>query len=265
MPIHVRLTGMRVPGLLLLVLLLPASAAAQQAPSALQRGQAAYTDGDWDRAEARGREAGGVEGYTLAAEAVLAGLMSWEEDLDRPQAARDAQAYGERAVALDASHADARLRLAAALGYRGRYMSSWRAFFTGIPQDGRDHIVTAMELAPDDPWAHALFGAWHMEVVRQGGEGTLGASLETGLDHYRSAARNAPDEPGIAYHLAIAQLAQDPGRFGEEAAQWLAQAAGAEVDEAYDRAMKTQARALAGLLARDREAAHEDAVYRLEN
>lgn len=75
----------------------------------------------------------------------------------------------------------------------------------------------------------------------------------------------APGEPGIAYHLAVAQLAADPQRFEQEAANWLDQAVAADVSEAFDRAMQAQARELAGLLANDIQAAHEDAVRRLEH
>ncbi len=233
--------------------------------SVLDRAGVAYREGEWERAERLALEADGARGHMLAAEAVLAALMTWKDGLDRPQAARTAQEHAEEALARDDTLADAHLRLAAALGYRGRFMPAWRAWLAGIPQQGRDHILTALELDPDDPWAHALYGAWHMEVARRGGEGTLGASLQTGLAHYRSAARSAPDEPGIAYHLAIAQVAADPDRFADEAASWLDQAASAEVEEAFDRQMKQRAQDFAGLLARDRQAAREEAVYRLEN
>lgn len=251
--------------LCLLALFLIPAAAAMEEPSLLDRAEAAYAAGTWEEAERLALQVGGVEGYTLAAESVLAGLMTWQEGMDRASAAREAQEYGERAVSFETADAEAHLRLAAALGYRGRFMSNWRAWFAGIPQDGRDHILAALARDPEDPWAHALYGAWHMEVVRQGGEGTLGASLETGLSHYRSAARAASNEPGIAYHLAIAQLAADPERFAEEAAGWLDQAASAGAGDAFDRAMKRQAAALAATLAQDRRAAHDEAVYRLEH
>lgn len=254
--------------LLLLCPVLPFAGSAQGAEpgaSALEHAETAYRMGEWERAEQLALEAGGATGYTLAAEAVLAELMTWQEGLDRHTAARTAQDHTQAALERDDQLAEAHLRMAAALGFRGRFIPTWRAFMSGIPQEGREHIRTALELEPDNPWAHALLGAWHMEVARRGGDGTLGADMEAGLERYRSAARMAPDEPGIAYHLAVAQLAADPQRFEQDAAGWLDQAIAAEVSEAFDRAMQDQARALAGLLAEDLQAAHEDAVYRLEN
>ncbi|PWE18860.1 hypothetical protein DDZ18_04530 [Marinicauda salina] len=190
--------------------------------------------------------------------------MTNEPGLDRPAAAHRARVHAEAALAIDDALADAHLRLAAALGFQGRFTSPLMAYLRGLPQRGRDHIATAIRLDPDDPWGHAMLGAWHLEVVRRGGEGTLGASLDEGLARYEAAVRMAADEPGIPYHFALALIAADPDAYGERAEALLERAIAAEPEDAFAEAMIDQARSLLSLLRDDPVAAQAHAIDRLE-
>ena len=64
--------------------------------------------------------------------------------------------------------AEAHLRLAAGIGFEGRYIGTFRAFMRRLPQQGKTHIERAMALDDDDPWGPAMLGAWHFEVRAPG-------------------------------------------------------------------------------------------------
>jgi len=246
---------------LALLLTLPAHAAQ---PSA----RAAYEAGDWTFARNLGLEADDAESMTYAAEAALAPLIL-AEMTDAPRSekrirARMAGDLARRALATDRDYARAHLALATALGYEARYSNPIGAALARLPQRGRGHIERALELDPASAWAHALMGAWHLEIVRRAGEPTFGADTEAGLGRYRAAAAIA-ESPAIPYHFALALLALDAEAHGDEAVTQLRAAAEMEADTAFDAALRSRAEALLEVAQTFRAAAAEEAVARLED
>jgi hypothetical protein len=230
--------------------------------------QAAYERGAWAEAEAAARAIPDAETRTLAAQAALAplilGEMTGAPRSERRAAARRAQGHARAALELDPDHAPAHLRLAAALGFEARYVSPVRAALMGLPQEGKRHIETAIRLDPDDPWGHALLGAWHLEVARRGRPGLFGSDAGEGLTRYRAATPHARDDPAIAFHFALALIAADPHVHGDEALALLDQAGAADAPGAFEDAIRAQAITLRDLLESDREAAQVEAIRRLE-
>jgi len=230
--------------------------------------QGAYNRGAWTEAEAAARNTPDPETRTLAAQAALAPLMLGEMSgaprSERRAIARRAQAHARAALELDPDHAPAHLRLAAALGFEARYVSPVRAALMGLPQEGRRHIETAITLDPEDPWGHALLGAWHLEVARRGRPGMFGSDASEGLTRYRAAAPHAGDDPAIAFHFALALIAADPQAHGDEALALLDEARTAMAPGAFEDAIRAQAGAMRALLERDRDAAQAEAITRLE-
>ncbi len=228
-----------------------------------------YEAGQWVEAEQRAVTASDPASHTLAAQAVLARLMSGELT-DRPQAerrelARRAQAHAQAALDMDPDYGPAHLRLAAGLGYEGRYVSTLRAVMGRLPQRGREHIETAMALDPDAPWGPAMLGAWHFEVARRGGEGRLGSSLDEAFTHYRAAVAMEGVEPSIPYHFALALVAKDPVAHRDEIDALLAQVAAHPSETAFDETAKLLAESLEAVLATDPSEAQAEAIRRLES
>lgn len=227
-----------------------------------------YSTGDWEQAEQLAVTASNASSRTLAAQAVLAQLMSGsladEPAGDRRAAARRAQAHAQAALDMDPNYAPAHLRLAAGLGYEGRYVSPLRAVFLRLPQNGRDHIEQAMALDPSDPWGPAMLGAWHFEVARRAGEGRLDSSLAEGFAHYRTAVTAQAVEPAIPYHFALALTALDPAAHREEIDALLVQVAADRSDAAFDQIAQALAADLAAALDQDPEQARVLAIERLE-
>jgi tetratricopeptide (TPR) repeat protein len=238
-------------------------------PALAQPGvQAAYDAGEWTTAQNLAASASDAFSKTLAAEAVLAPLMLGDmadatqgEKLDR---ARRAANYAQEALDIDPDYARAYLASAAALGYQGRYSNPLSAALTRLPQRSRTQMDRALALDPGNPWANALLGAWHLEVVRRAGEGMFGADSQAGLERYRAAVRlsNTPDIP---YHFALALLARDAEAHGDEALEQLRAAAAMETGTTLEAGMRMLAQSLLGIAETSRSAAAEEAVRRLES
>lgn len=227
----------------------------------------AYAAGDFARAETLASADPSAEAQVFAAGAALALLMA-DQVPDRRAAAGRLLTHARRAVAADAALAEAHLRLAAAIGFEGRYVGTFRAFTRRLPQQGRSHIQQAMALDCDDPWGPAMLGAWHFEVVRRGGGRALGASLADGMAAYGEAVASAPHDPVIAYFFAVALLASGEAAYLDAARTQLARSGGLSPregrDAALDAAISARARTLLRVLEDDPAHAARLAVAEME-
>ena len=249
------------------MVLLVALAMAAPARADLPAAREAYAAGDFARAETLASADPSAEGQALAAGAALALLMADRAENRRAVAGR-LSTHARAAIAADDGLAEAHLRIAAAIGFEGRYTGTFRAFMRRLPQQGKTHIERAMALDGDDPWGPAMLGAWHFEVVRRGGGRALGASLEDGMGAYSQAIASAPDDPVIAYFFAIALLASGEAAYLDAARAQLARSAGLPpregLDAALDTAISTRARALLRALEDDPAHAARLAVAEME-
>lgn len=186
---------------LLLLLLTTAPALADRAAA-----EAAYEQGAWELAAYEAQMLETADGYAFAAGALLARLMVEDVGENREALAERAVDLAEYALRLDEDNLDARLRLAGALGFRGRYMSGWRAYLTRLPQRGRNLLEEVVARQPDNAWALGMLGAWHLEVARRGGSRglrALDASIEAGMGYYSQAIALDPQSPAPRYFLAL--------------------------------------------------------------
>ena len=212
--------------------------------------QAAYDCGAYEQAALGGEARGDAEGFALAARARVANSLisprdATDEQLDH--AVNDA----ERAIALDPKSVDARLSLAVALGMKGRRLSLAEAWRRGYAQKGHRLIMEALKLDPDNARARALLGSWHLEVIRRAGRGGgmfLGAHVDRGLAAFDEARAAAPDDPAIALHYAIALLALDPTKHAAQARDLLAKAGKCAPRDAFEAALREEARRLGAVL-----------------
>jgi hypothetical protein len=237
--------AMTVKGLAIaLVALSPAAHA--QCPLA----RAAYENGRWSEAAELAKKNGESADFSLAARAALAACIVGGADCAAmiEAAQRDAQ----EALRRDRGNVEARLQLALALGMKGRRATVAEAVTKGYAVRGRTLLAEAMTRAPNEPWAHALVGAWHLEVLRRGGRsGALmyGASLTHGLAAFEKARTLAPSDGAIALQFAVALLELDARLYAPRAGTLLAAAAAAPTPDAFALHVQREAQRLGAVLA----------------
>ncbi len=218
--------------------------------------QALYDDGKYDAAADMGEALNEPEGYTLATKSLL-GKTSLLPRKQRSLKEIDRAIHmAETAFEMDPENLDAHLQFATSLGIRGRLISKLRAQLEGLPERAEEHLLIALELAPDHAWANAFYAAWHIEVVRNGGaklaKAIYGASLETGIEIYDRALTLEPMSPVLPYEYAQFLLASDYYRFHDKAAGLLEMALALPAKNHQERAVHERAGALrAGLEADD--------------
>ena len=173
-----------------------------------------------------------------------------------------AEASARQALALDARSVDARLQLALVYGMESRRASLTRAFASGFATRGKRLIDEALTLDTDNAHAHALLGAWHLEVVRRGGAaGALfyGGRASVGIAEFERARVLAPSDVLISLHFAIALLGLDPVAYASRAARLLDSVAAAPSADALESLAQQTATRLQAALARSPRAAQREA------
>ena len=169
--------------------------------------QAAFTRGDYEMAAELAEATGGANGLALAARALLAKGQAAGDYVILRENARRAGALARRAMRADGDHLEAAIALAAAYGAEGRGSGNWSGSWKRLPQKTLAAIRTALDIAPQDAFVHALMGAWHMEVSRRGsraGQRLYGASEADGVAWFKSALARAPDDVLIIAEYAMA-------------------------------------------------------------
>jgi hypothetical protein len=110
-------------------------------------------------------------------------------------------------------HPDAFVYLAAALGYQARILGSITAQFRRYPEQAKDALEHALMVAPNDDWALAAMGAWHIEVVRNGGSllarTVYGARVDTGRDYFYKAFTAEPNNLVIRFQFVLSLSGYD--------------------------------------------------------
>jgi hypothetical protein len=214
--------------------------------------QASYDGGDFLAAAASGEARGDAAGLSLASKALLAlSMTDWRDTqagirLDRAE--RNANA----ALALAPTALEPRLNLAVALGMKSRRVALGEALRQKYASRGRALIDQALTMAPNDAAAQALLGSWNLEVVRRGGvvgSRLLGASSRAGMSAFDKAMSVSPGDPAIALQYAVALLGVDAKRYGEKAGSLLTAASTMAPRDAFEAAMRDEARRLSAVMA----------------
>lgn len=210
----------------LLLLFWPHSSAAA---SVNEQAMHDYDQGRFLEAAARARESGTAEGLAFAARAELA-----YADILAPLKARAAtiaraEEDARAAIALQPEAAEPRLQLAIALGFKGRLEGEMLAHIEGYADEARAHLDFVLAREPDNPWAHALLGGWHLEIVGLGGfmgRTLYGAEIEAGVGAYTRALELRPGDPVISYQCALQLASLDGDRYRTQAMRVLQRATG---------------------------------------
>jgi tetratricopeptide (TPR) repeat protein len=223
-----------------------------------------YLAGEFSQAEAAGVAQNDAKGFAVAARATLAdNAMRDEPCLDCLKRAED---LARRAIAADPKLPEGHVYLAAAIGYEARIIGNIAAQSKGYASEAKRELDAALAADPNDPWALAALGSWHIEIVRSAGptlaRWLFGARFESGQDCYSKAFTAEPGNLVIRYQYALALGAFDLALYQKDVEGELARALAATSSSAYETFAKARARELLDTLKHGDMAAAQRLVHR---
>ena len=213
---------------------------------------ALYAQGHYQDAMRRGEDSRSAEGFAIAARAALADAMT------RPALClyclERAEEDARRAIALDSHLADGHVWLATSLGYEARLQGVMRASWSNSPGQAKEQLDAALASDPNNPYALAALGGWHIEVVRVGGaflaNKIYDASLEKGLTLFDHAGRAAPHNVAVHYQIALSLAGMDAAGYRSRIESELNAAIEGPPQTAYEKFVAGRAQELLTLLKR---------------
>ncbi|GAM98321.1 putative tetratricopeptide repeat family protein [alpha proteobacterium U9-1i] len=218
----------------LIALALWAQPASAEPPGAAVR---LYTQGQFLAAAERAEAQTSPSSLAFAARALMAACITEPDAANLNAWLNRAERAAREALQLDTNSVEARLQWALVLGVRGRRAGLTEAVSRNYAPRGRRLIEQAIALEPNNAWAHALMGGWHLEVLRRGGRTgarLYGARLTTGLAEFERARDLAPDDAMIMVQYAIALIELDANLYGDRARALLAEAENAPARDAFE-------------------------------
>jgi tetratricopeptide (TPR) repeat protein len=187
--------------------------AAAQVPADAQK---AFAEGRFVEAAAICETDASADALAFAARAHIADAITREAENCLDCLLR-AERAAKSAIERDPKLAEAYTQLAIAIGFRGRLVGTMAAQSESLPEKGRAAIDKALALAPNNVWAQASLGGWHLEIVHRAGaffaSALYGAYEEDGLNKFRQALAADPENLFIQYHFSLTVLALDVERF----------------------------------------------------
>ena len=208
-----------------------------------------YVRGDY----AAAIRAGEAENTAVAlAEAARAAIADAQMQ-DRPCLACLARAedLSRRAVTMDAGNIEGQVLFAVAVGLEARIVKTLRAKVNRYPEQAKEALDKAVALAPNHGAALAAMGAWHIEVMRNGGMlGTImyGADVETGRNFYHRGIAADPGNLVLPYQFALSLAGIDFDKYRVEVGVLLDTASKGTPRTSYEAALRTRVVELAALL-----------------
>jgi tetratricopeptide (TPR) repeat protein len=211
-----------------------------------------YAQGHYQDAMRRGEDSHTAEGLAIAARAALADAMTRPEPcltcLER------AEEDARRAIALDARLADGHVWLATSLGYEARIQGVMRASWGNSPAQAKEQLDAALAADPNNPYALAALGGWHVEIVRVGGAFLAGkvydASLDKSLALFDRAGRAAPHNVAVHYQIALSLAGVDKIVYRQRIESELQTAIQGPPQTAYEKFVAARAQDLLNLMKR---------------
>lgn len=214
---------------------------------AAQEAWRAYHRGDFAKAVALGLEAGGA-GITAAnkAQSIYANSLEKQEAV-RMALFEDAMKRALDQAADEPGNPNAHYQFAYAAGRYSQGISVAKALAQGFGGRIRAALERTLELAPKHAEAHTAMGTYHAEVIDKVGSLvgalTYGAKKEAAEDHFRKAAKLAPDSPIVLVEHANALVMMHGKKALEEATALYEKAAAMQPQDAMEKLDVEAARA----------------------
>ncbi len=223
---------------------------------------ALFAQGRFAEAVAAGEGAAGAAALIAAGRAASTEAAWAARDRARAEALLErAEAFFDRALALEPGNTEARLQRAIATGYRAKLRNS-----PGLAREARRAFEAAIARDPQNALAHAALGGWHGEAVATLGRLVAGTALGASRQGFEASFGQAmaldPPGPVIPTFFAFTALALDPGN-ARRAEALLERADRARAADGFERLVQAQARAVLPLLRQgDVAAARREAARR---
>jgi tetratricopeptide (TPR) repeat protein len=196
------------------------------AAAGLGEAEARYQRGDMVGAANLARSAASAEGFVLAAKATLVQATYLSPMAEKRALLEQAMTDAKEALALDPDQVDAHLQLAIALGQMAELDDPISAHVNGYAEEGKVLLDQALALDPDNAWARALLGMWHLRIVERAGdalaEGLYGASRAAGVELCSRALAGMDAALELRYGCALTLVELDPDEFEDTAEAALA-------------------------------------------
>lgn len=213
-----------------------------------QEAHALFDTGDYDGATKMASSLDSAQGYALAARSLLGKINLQTREERSLKDIEKAIALSQKALELEPDHVEGHLQLASSYGIKGRQVSMFRAQMAGLPEKARAHLTRGIELDPDNGWCWAFIGAWHLEIVRKGGEGVArtlyGATTEEGIKAFDHSLTVDAKNPTLPFQYALVLLTMDPFANEARGAELLKQTIAIPVSDHQDRATVAHAQEL---------------------
>lgn len=226
---------------------------------------ALYAKGDYVAAAKAAEELATAPGYALAARALLAHATTSAARDDRLVFIDQAEALALQALALDETYVEGHLQLVVAMGHRGKAQNAVMSQFEGLIGLTRRHIDRALELEPDNAWAHAISGGWHLELVRRDPIGftnlIYGARRSKGIAAFERSLELDPQNIVLHVQYALTLIEFNRKKFRDRATAALLTARALDPVIAYDDVLKARAEHVLTLFKADDKRALLHAVH----
>ncbi|MCH8202747.1 MAG: hypothetical protein IH996_06550 [Proteobacteria bacterium] len=188
----------------------------------LEHARQLYVRGEFEMAASQAAALESVDGYALAAQALLVNALFLKMGEPRLEALRQAHDLAKAGLERDPDHIGSHLQAAGALGLQARVKRSGQ-----LAREARVHLKRILELDGSHALALAALGGWHGEVLQRVGRflGKIfyGASRKSVLENFDRAIRLRPDLPSLRVGYAKALLSF-PSRYRPQAVGLLIEA-----------------------------------------
>ena len=221
-------------------------------PPSFAEAEALYTDGKFVQAASMAGELETASGLALAARALLAHATTTAPTEEKLGLIDRAEELARRAIALDDTVVEGHLQLVVAIGHRAKAQGAVMSQIEGLAGKTRSHIDRALALEPDNPWALAISGGWHLELARRDPIGItvllFGARRSTGMAEFERALELDPTNAVLHVQYGLTLLEARRNKFKERAIAALNVADTLSPPGVYDRLIQGRGRHVLDLM-----------------
>ena len=180
-----------------------------------------YKNGEFLKAASLAETMDTASSLALAARATLAHAIYITPPSRRAVEVRRGEILARKALAITPNDVEANLQLVIALQQKASEATLINAYVKGYASEAYSHLETALKEAPNDPWANALLGGWHFEIVHLAGTVAsrylFKASLREGRAAFTKALALMPGSIILQYEFARALLLSNADKNRTEA------------------------------------------------